>query len=93
MNYLVSRFNVADHPPLRSVAFSRSIDPENKAIQQLVSFCSSNDVTTGIFTIGDEKASNVFMRTSSEVVQEKARSKDPIEVMKYLREAKNSFRG
>ncbi|ORY92946.1 beta-lactamase-like protein [Leucosporidium creatinivorum] len=76
-----------------NVAFSKSIDPGNKAIQELVAFCTTNDVTTGIFTIGDEKSFNVFMRTESEVVQEKAGTKDPIEAMRYLREAKNSFRG
>jgi len=51
------------------VAFSQSIDPGNKAIQELVAFCSTNEVTTGVFTIDDELAFNVFMRTESEVVQ------------------------
>jgi hypothetical protein len=51
------------------VAFSQSIDPGNKAIQELVAFCSANEVTTGVFTIDDELAFNVFMRTESEVVQ------------------------
>lgn len=51
------------------MAFSQSIDPENKAIQELVAFCSTNEVTTGVFTIDDELAFNVFMRTESEVVQ------------------------
>jgi hydroxyacylglutathione hydrolase len=51
------------------VAFSKSIDPTNKAIEELVTFCTSNDVTTGVFTIGDEKAFNVFMRLDSQAVR------------------------
>lgn len=57
------------HLHLASVAFSQSIDPGNKAIQELVAFCSTNEVTTGVFTIDDELGFNVFMRTESEVVQ------------------------
>lgn len=42
-----------------NVAFSSSVDPDNEAIKKLKSFCESNEVTTGKFTIGDEKAHNV----------------------------------
>jgi hydroxyacylglutathione hydrolase len=51
------------------VAFSSSIDPGNEAIQKLVAYCSSNEVTTGKFTIGDEKEFNVFMRLDSDAVR------------------------
>lgn len=52
-----------------NVAFSRKIEPENEAIQRLERYCRENDVTTGKFTIGDEKEHNVFMRTDNAVVQ------------------------
>ncbi|KAK4053271.1 hypothetical protein OIO90_004045 [Microbotryomycetes sp. JL221] len=55
-----------------NVAFSKSIDPENKAIRDLVDFCKNNEVTTGKFTIGDEKAFNVFMRLQSQAVKGKS---------------------
>ena len=52
-----------------NVAFSKKIDPDNAAIQKLDKYCKENKVTTGKFTIGDEKEWNVFMRTGSEAVQ------------------------
>jgi hypothetical protein len=45
------------------------VDPENEAILKLVDFAGKNAVTTGVFTIGDEKEFNVFMRTNSEAVR------------------------
>ncbi|GAA6049603.1 hypothetical protein JCM3770_005030 [Rhodotorula araucariae] len=72
-----------------NVAFSSKVDPENPAIQKLVQFCEANDVTTGKFTIGDEKEHNVFMRTSSPAVQKATNTTDPIKAMGVLREMKN----
>jgi hypothetical protein len=52
-------------PPTRSLydffrsAFSSSIDPDNDAIQKLKNYADKNDMTTGKFTIGDEKKHNV----------------------------------
>ncbi|KAM0787801.1 hypothetical protein ACM66B_003855 [Microbotryomycetes sp. NB124-2] len=76
-----------------NVAFSKSIDPENEAIRQLVDYCKNNEVTTGKFTIKDEKAFNVFMRLQSQAVRDKAKTDDPIKAMAFLREAKNNFKG
>lgn len=42
-----------------NVAFAASVDPDNEAIKQIKAFCDSNDMTTGKFTIGDEKKHNV----------------------------------
>lgn len=47
------------------MAFSASIDPNNEAIKSLLKYAAANEVTTGKFTIGDEKAHNVFMRLNS----------------------------
>jgi hydroxyacylglutathione hydrolase len=52
-----------------NVAFSKKIEPDNKAIQELEQYCKENEVTTGKFTIGDEKKHNVFMRTNEATVQ------------------------
>lgn len=35
---------------------------QTEAVQKLQAFAENNQVTTGKFTIGDEKAHNVFMR-------------------------------
>ncbi|BGP39840.1 Cytoplasmic glyoxalase II [Rhodotorula kratochvilovae] len=73
-----------------NVAFSSKVDPENPAIQKLVQFCEANEVTTGKFTIGDEKEHNVFMRTSSPAVQKATNTTDAIKAMGVLREMKAS---
>lgn len=52
-----------------NVAFSKKIEPDNEAIQKLEKYCNENEVTTGKFTIGDEKQHNVFMRTDNPAVQ------------------------
>ncbi|SDA01327.1 BZ3500_MvSof-1268-A1-R1_Chr10-1g02583 [Microbotryum saponariae] len=76
-----------------NVAFSSHVDPENPAIKSLVDFANKNEVTTGKFTLGDEKKHNVFMRLGSQAVKDKANSQDEVTCMQWLREAKNNFRG
>ncbi|GAA5983188.1 hypothetical protein JCM11641_006840 [Rhodosporidiobolus odoratus] len=72
-----------------NVAFSKKIEPENEAILRLEQFCKDNEVTTGKFTIGDEKEHNVFVRVTSPAVQKATGSTDPVKVMGILREMKN----
>ncbi|KAK0558158.1 Cytoplasmic glyoxalase II [Tilletia horrida] len=82
-----------------NVAFSLGVLPSNPHIQALADFVRSGKnggVTTGVFTIGDEKKHNVFMLVrEAEVAQRvglegQGQSKaDPVEVMRRLREAKN----
>lgn len=45
-----------------NVKFASTVDPENPAVKALAEFAEKNDVTTGKFTIGDEKQHNPFMR-------------------------------
>lgn len=52
-----------------SLAFAKSIDPENKALARLSDIVQQNVITTGITTIGDEKEWNVFMRLDSDAVR------------------------
>lgn len=75
------------------MAFSRHVDPDNEAIKKLVEYVGKNDVTTGKFTIADEKQFNVFMRLGSQAVKEKTGKDDPVQAMGALREMKNNFKG
>ncbi|GAA5928749.1 uncharacterized protein JCM15063_003957 [Sporobolomyces koalae] len=72
-----------------NVAFSKRIEPDNVAIQKLEQYCRENSVTTGKFTIGDEKQHNVFMRVHEPAVQKATNTSDPIKAMGVLREMKN----
>lgn len=81
-----------------NVAFSAAILPkEEKGIAKLVKDLKERrnaGVTTGVYTIGDERQHNPFMRARDSVVQEKAKehgakSAEAVEVMRMLRELKN----
>jgi len=65
-----------------NVRFGAHIAPDNADVQKLKDFAEKNSVTTGKFTIGDEKKHNVFM--SSGITAERVGE---------LREQKNNFRG
>lgn len=52
-----------------NVAFAKSIDPDNSAIQRLDELAKTNKITTGLTTIADEKEWNVFIRFRSEAVR------------------------
>ncbi|KAM3454926.1 hypothetical protein MY3296_002708 [Beauveria thailandica] len=64
---------------------------QSEPVKALQDFAENNKVTTGRFTIGDEKKHNVFMRLDDPVVQKATGATDPVEVMAQLREMKNSF--
>ncbi|KAF5391918.1 hypothetical protein D9757_001769 [Collybiopsis confluens] len=79
-----------------NVAFAKTIEPENKAIDRLVELSRANRITTGLTTIGDEKEWNVFMRLGNATVQQAAGVDDNAPasaVMDALRDKKNKFRG
>ncbi|KAJ7273228.1 beta-lactamase-like protein [Mycena rebaudengoi] len=79
-----------------NVAFAKSIDPENPDITRLGEIVEKNKITTGLTTIGDEKAWNVFMRLGDAAVrratQATADTPDSV-VMEALRDQKNKYRG
>lgn len=75
-----------------NVAFSLSVEPENESLQKLKKFCDENEITTGKFTIKDEKEFNPFMRLESPVVQKATGSKERVGVMDALRTMKNNFK-
>ncbi|KAJ3473291.1 hypothetical protein NLG97_g10394 [Lecanicillium saksenae] len=64
---------------------------QSEPVKALQDFAENNKVTTGKFTIGDEKKHNVFMRLDDPIVQKATGATDPVEVMAQLREMKNSF--
>ncbi|GAA6002453.1 hypothetical protein JCM10207_001130 [Rhodosporidiobolus poonsookiae] len=72
-----------------NVAFSKKIEPENGAILKLEQYCKDNEVTTGKFTIGDEKEHNVFMRVQIPAVQKATNTSSEVDAMRVLREMKN----
>ncbi|KAK0210359.1 beta-lactamase-like protein [Desarmillaria ectypa] len=76
-----------------NVAFAKSVEPENPAINQLADLVKQNEITTGLTTIGDEKQWNVFMRLGSPTVQHATSETSESAVMAKLREMKNNFRG
>jgi len=76
-----------------NVAFAKSVEPENPAIDRLADLVKQNKITTGLTTIGDEKQWNVFMRLGSATVQHATSETSESAVMAKLREMKNNFRG
>ncbi|EGN96058.1 hypothetical protein SERLA73DRAFT_185570 [Serpula lacrymans var. lacrymans S7.3] len=76
-----------------SVAFAKSVDPDNEAIARLVTLAKENKSTTGLTTIGDEKEWNVFMRLGSDAVKKATGASSESAIMDALRELKNNFRG
>ncbi|KAG5357991.1 putative hydroxyacylglutathione hydrolase [Yarrowia sp. B02] len=74
-----------------NVKFVKTILPNNEAVNKLAHFCDNNKITTGVFTIGDEKKHNPFMMVSDPAVEEVCGSTDPVKVMEVLRERKNKL--
>lgn len=81
---------------------------QTEPIKKLEEFAANNQVTTGKFTIGDEKVRlgsiaekdtvlivqkhNVFMRVEDPEIQKATGETDPVSVMAKLREMKNNFK-
>ncbi|PHH92725.1 hypothetical protein CDD83_5748 [Cordyceps sp. RAO-2017] len=74
-----------------NVKFAASVQP-SAAMLKLRDFADANAVTTGKFTIGDEKKHNVFMRVEDPEIQRATGATDPVDVMGRLRELKNNFK-
>ncbi|KZZ96514.1 hypothetical protein AAL_03743 [Moelleriella libera RCEF 2490] len=74
-----------------NVAFTISV-LQSDPVKKLQAFADSNKVTTGKFTIGDEKAHNVFMRVQDPAVQKATGATEPVDVMNKLRDMKNNFK-
>ncbi|KAF4585568.1 putative Hydroxyacylglutathione hydrolase [Ophiocordyceps camponoti-floridani] len=71
--------------------FAMSVQP-SQAIDRLRQYAAKETVTTGKFTIGDEKKHNVFMRVDDPDIQMATGESDPVGVMGKLREMKNGFK-
>ncbi|KAM0340071.1 hypothetical protein ACHAPQ_001346 [Fusarium lateritium] len=74
-----------------NVKFAASVS-QRDAVQKLHSFAENNKITTGKFTIGDEKEHNVFMRVEDPEIQKQTGESEPVAVMAKLREMKNNFK-
>ncbi|KAH8733391.1 Las1-like-domain-containing protein [Ilyonectria robusta] len=73
-----------------NVKFGISVS-QSESVQKLHSYADNNKVTTGKFTIGDEKLHNVFMRVEDPEIQQVTGETEPTSVMAKLREMKNNF--
>jgi len=79
-----------------SLAFGKSVDPENADLARLGEILRANKITAGHTTIGDEKLWNVFMRLQDPAVRRATQASGDTPnsvVMDALREQKNKFRG
>ncbi|KAJ4488440.1 beta-lactamase-like protein [Lentinula aciculospora] len=79
-----------------NVAFAKAIEPENKAFAKLDELAKSNEIITGLTSIGEEKEWNVFMRLDNATVRQAAGVSADVSasaVISALRDKKNNFRG
>ncbi|KAK3190614.1 Cytoplasmic glyoxalase II [Lecanicillium sp. MT-2017a] len=74
-----------------NVKFAASV-LQSDPVMKLQSFAENNKVTTGKFTIGDERKHNVFMRVEDPEIQKVTGETEPVSVMAKLREMKNNFK-
>lgn len=63
----------------------------SEGAKALLDFATKNRVTTGKWTIGEEKKHNVFMMLEDPEIQKATGETEPDRVMKTLREMKNNF--
>ncbi|WFD41558.1 hydroxyacylglutathione hydrolase [Malassezia psittaci] len=76
-----------------NAAFSAAVLPDRAAVKALVKDLQSQrnkGITTGLYTLEQERAHNPFMLVNDPEVQKIAQKQDPIATMQYLREAKNA---
>ncbi|RMZ76829.1 hypothetical protein DV738_g4757, partial [Chaetothyriales sp. CBS 135597] len=74
-----------------NVKFLEHVDGGNPRVQALKRFADENRETQGRFTIADEKAHNVFMRTATDEMKKVTGESSPVGVMAKLREMKNNL--
>ncbi|RMZ87017.1 hypothetical protein DV736_g5754, partial [Chaetothyriales sp. CBS 134916] len=74
-----------------NVKFLEKIDGGNDRVKALKRFANENQETQGRFTIADEKAHNVFMRTATDEMKRVTGESAEVGVMAKLREMKNNM--
>ncbi|CAI4232211.1 unnamed protein product [Auanema sp. JU1783] len=74
-----------------NLKFAHHVENTNKTVEEKLEW-AKNTTCTVPSTIGEEKLINPFMRLHSAQIQALAKTQNYIEVMHYLREAKNSFK-
>ncbi|SPO39982.1 related to GLO4 - glyoxalase II (hydroxyacylglutathione hydrolase) [Pseudozyma flocculosa] len=75
-----------------NVAFSKGVLDADEHVERLVEDLRrqrNGGVTTGVYTIADEKRHNVFMRVADPAVQQKVGGQGEVDTMNKLRELKN----
>jgi hydroxyacylglutathione hydrolase len=74
----------------QNVKFCLSVS-QAPAVKALADYAEKNQNTQGVFTIGDEKRHNVFMRVTDPEIQRATEKSNPVDVMAALREMKNNM--
>lgn len=74
-----------------NVKFLTRLSPRDEAVQRLSDFADANPVTTGRFTMREEKLHNLFMRVGTEEMRRVTGKVVPSEVLGRLREMKNNM--
>lgn len=81
---------------INNLKFAAHVEPNNKAIKDKMVWSKSQrdkNCPTIPSTIGEELLFNPFMRVREETVQHHSGCIDPIEVMKFIRNEKDNFKG
>ncbi|PPQ99113.1 hypothetical protein CVT26_014363 [Gymnopilus dilepis] len=76
-----------------NLAFAKSVDPENSALDKLGDIVKNNRIVTGLTSIRDEKQWNPFIRLESEAAKKATGKEGKSAIMDALREQKNKFKG
>ncbi|VDM57954.1 unnamed protein product [Angiostrongylus costaricensis] len=79
-----------------NLKFAHHIEPSNENVKRKLEWAAqkkAQNIPTVPSTIGEEKETNPFMRTTSSEIQQKVGATELVTVMDRVREAKNRFKG
>ncbi|RUS17088.1 beta-lactamase-like protein [Endogone sp. FLAS-F59071] len=74
-----------------NLKFALYVDPHNEALMAKAAWCQDKKITVPS-TIGQEMLFNPFFRVNESSLKATVGNEDPVEVLRILREMKNSFR-
>jgi hydroxyacylglutathione hydrolase len=81
---------------IKNLQFALSVEPNNEAAQRKILWAQDRRATGDITvpsTIGEERSYNPFLRCSEPPVRDHVGGGSEVEVMRKLRNAKDSFAG
>jgi len=75
-----------------NLKYAKFAEPDNADVDAKLNWAKAQKCTVPS-TIGEEKKFNPFMRVEHPDLMKRANSKNPAEVMQFLRNEKNHFKG